>query len=58
MSERFAKKWEKSREEDSFSKQIKDTITPPPPLKAALDNACRSKRAFHTKRQSPFRKNR
>jgi len=41
MSERFAKKWEKPREGDSFSKQIQNTIQPPPPLKAALDNACR-----------------
>ena len=41
MSERFAKKWEPRREENSFSKTIRDTIQPPPALKPALDNACR-----------------
>jgi division protein CdvB (Snf7/Vps24/ESCRT-III family) len=42
MSERFAKKWEsKKGEEESFSKAIHDTIQPPPPLKTALDFACR-----------------
>ena len=41
MSERFAKKWEKPREEDSFGKAIRQTIQPPPALKPALDNACR-----------------
>lgn len=41
MSERFAKKWEAKREEDSFGKTIHDTIQPPPPLKTALDLAVR-----------------
>ena len=41
MSERFAKKWDPRREENSFSKPIQDTIQPPPALKPALDNACR-----------------
>ena len=41
MSERFAKKWEKPREGDSFGKAIRETIQPPPALKPALDNACR-----------------
>jgi division protein CdvB (Snf7/Vps24/ESCRT-III family) len=41
MSERFAKKWEAKREEESFGKAIHDTIQPPPPLKIALDLACR-----------------
>jgi division protein CdvB (Snf7/Vps24/ESCRT-III family) len=42
MSERFAKKWEQKKDENtSFGKAIRDTITPPPPLKPALDNACR-----------------
>jgi len=41
MSERFAKKWEAKREEESFASSIKNTITPPPPLKPALDAAVR-----------------
>jgi division protein CdvB (Snf7/Vps24/ESCRT-III family) len=41
MSERFAKKWEAKKEGESFGKAIHDTIQPPPPLKTALDNACR-----------------
>ena len=41
MSERFAKKWEAKREEESFGKTIHDTIQPPPPLKTALDLAVR-----------------
>jgi division protein CdvB (Snf7/Vps24/ESCRT-III family) len=41
MSERFAKKWEAKREEVSFGTAIKNTITSPPPLKPALDNAVR-----------------
>jgi division protein CdvB (Snf7/Vps24/ESCRT-III family) len=41
MSERFAKKWEAKREGDSISTTIKNTITPPPPLKPALDAAVR-----------------
>jgi division protein CdvB (Snf7/Vps24/ESCRT-III family) len=41
MSERFAKKWEKPAQGDSFGKQIRNTIQPPPALKPALDNACK-----------------
>ncbi len=41
MSERFAKKWEAKREGEPFGKTIHDTIQPPPPLKTALDLACR-----------------
>ena len=41
MSENFAKKWEHKREEESFSTAIHNTITPPPPLKTALDGAVR-----------------
>ena len=41
MSERFAKKWEAKKEEESFGKTIHDTIQPPPPLKTALDMAVR-----------------
>ena len=41
MSEHFAKKWEKPTQGDSLSKQIRQTIQPPPALKPALDNACR-----------------
>ncbi len=39
MSENFAKKWEPKKEEESFSSTIRNTITPPPPLKPALDLA-------------------
>ncbi len=41
MSERFAKKWEAKKEGEPFGKAIHDTIQPPPPLKTALDLACR-----------------
>jgi division protein CdvB (Snf7/Vps24/ESCRT-III family) len=41
MSERFAKKWEQKREGESLSKTLLNTIQPAPPLKPALDNACR-----------------
>jgi division protein CdvB (Snf7/Vps24/ESCRT-III family) len=41
MSERFAKKWEAKKEEASFSSSIKDTISPPPPLKPRLEQATR-----------------
>ena len=41
MSERFAKKWEAKKEEESIGKTIHDTIQPPPPLKPALDAAVR-----------------
>jgi division protein CdvB (Snf7/Vps24/ESCRT-III family) len=41
MSENFAKKWEPRKEEESFTTTIRNTITPPPPLKPALDMAVR-----------------
>jgi len=41
MSENFAKKWEPKREEESFTTTVRNTITPPPPLKPALDMAVR-----------------
>ncbi|MGD6807679.1 MAG: Snf7 family protein [Candidatus Bathyarchaeia archaeon] len=41
MSERFAKKWEAKREGDSFTTTLKNTVTPPPPLKPALEAATR-----------------
>ncbi|TFH25220.1 hypothetical protein E4G67_01215, partial [Candidatus Bathyarchaeota archaeon] len=41
MSERFAKKWEKPREGESFGNAIRQTIQPPQALKPALDNACK-----------------
>ncbi len=41
MSENFAKKWESKREEESFGTTVRNTITPPPPLKTALDLAVR-----------------
>ena len=41
MSENFAKKWEPKKEQESFTTTVKNTITPPPPLKPALDMAVR-----------------
>ena len=41
MSENFAKKWEAKREEESLGTAIRNTITPPTPLKTALDFAVR-----------------
>jgi len=41
MSENFAKKWEPRKEEESFTTTVRNTITPPPPLKPALDMAVR-----------------
>jgi division protein CdvB (Snf7/Vps24/ESCRT-III family) len=41
MSERFSKKWEQKREEESFANSIRQTITPPAPLKPQLDSAVR-----------------
>ena len=41
MSENFAKKWEAKREEESLGTAIHNTITPPVPLKTALDLAVR-----------------
>jgi division protein CdvB (Snf7/Vps24/ESCRT-III family) len=41
MSERFAKKWESKREEDSFAQTIKGAVQHQPPLKPRLDFAIR-----------------
>jgi division protein CdvB (Snf7/Vps24/ESCRT-III family) len=41
VSERFAKKWERKREESSFTNSIRETVRPPAPLKSRLDNAIR-----------------
>ena len=41
MSEHFAKKWESKREETSFVNSIRDSVTPPAPLKPRLDYAIR-----------------
>ena len=41
MSENFARKWEPKREEESMGNTIRSTITPPIPLKTALDSAVR-----------------
>ncbi len=41
MSERFAKKWEPKREEDSLIASVKGTIQTPPPLKPRLEAATR-----------------
>jgi division protein CdvB (Snf7/Vps24/ESCRT-III family) len=41
MSERFAKKWEPKREEESITTSIRNTIQEPMPLKPALDLAVR-----------------
>jgi division protein CdvB (Snf7/Vps24/ESCRT-III family) len=41
MSERFAKKWESKREETSFTASIRDSVTPPAPLKPRIDHAIR-----------------
>ena len=42
MSERFAKKWEQKREEETFGNSIRQTIQPPQPLKPRLELAVRS----------------
>jgi division protein CdvB (Snf7/Vps24/ESCRT-III family) len=39
MSERFAKKWESKREENSFTQAIKQSVTPQQPLKPRMDFA-------------------
>ena len=40
MSERFTKKWEKPREKDnSFIRNLKDSVKPPTPLKPRMDYA-------------------
>ncbi|MGD6851031.1 MAG: Snf7 family protein [Candidatus Bathyarchaeia archaeon] len=41
MSERFAKKWEAPREGDSFTTAVKETFSPPSPLKPRLEFAVR-----------------
>ncbi|MDI6847116.1 MAG: Snf7 family protein [Candidatus Bathyarchaeia archaeon] len=41
MSERFAKKWEERRDEQTFTERIKETVRPPGPLKPRLDIAVR-----------------
>jgi division protein CdvB (Snf7/Vps24/ESCRT-III family) len=41
MSERFAKKWEPKQDQESIGTTIRNTVTPPPPLKPALDMAVR-----------------
>jgi division protein CdvB (Snf7/Vps24/ESCRT-III family) len=41
MSERFAKKWESKREENSFISNVRDTVQQPAPLKQRLDAAIR-----------------
>ena len=41
MSERFAKKWEPQKQGESFSSQLKGTISPAPALKPQLDFATR-----------------
>jgi len=39
MSERFAKKWESKREENTFINQLRGTVQPQQPLKPRLDYA-------------------
>ena len=41
LSERFAKKWEPKREENSFTNSLKETVIPPAPLKPRMDYAIR-----------------
>jgi division protein CdvB (Snf7/Vps24/ESCRT-III family) len=41
MSERFAKKWESKREENSFTAALKGTVQPQQPLKPRMDFAVR-----------------
>ncbi len=41
MSERFAKKWESSREDRSFVSSLREAVIPPPPLKPRMDHAVR-----------------
>jgi division protein CdvB (Snf7/Vps24/ESCRT-III family) len=41
VSERFVKKWESKREENSFTNSLREVITPPAPLKPRLDFAIR-----------------
>lgn len=39
MSEKFSKKWEKSKDTETFASALKNTIQSPPPLKPRLDAA-------------------
>jgi division protein CdvB (Snf7/Vps24/ESCRT-III family) len=41
MSENFAKKWEAKKEDETIMTSIRNTVTPPPALKPALDMAVR-----------------
>ncbi len=41
MSERFAKKWNQKREENTVLGGLHDVVSPPPPLKPRLDMAAR-----------------
>ena len=41
MSERFAKKWESKREENSFTSSLREVVRQPAPLKPRLDYALR-----------------
>ncbi|MGC9345370.1 MAG: Snf7 family protein [Candidatus Bathyarchaeales archaeon] len=41
MSERFVKKWEERRDEQSFTERVKEAVRPPGPLKPRLDMAVR-----------------
>ena len=41
MSERFAKKWESRREENSVTDTIRNVVNPPPPLKPRMELAVR-----------------
>jgi len=41
MSENFAKKWESRRDEETVGNTLRNTISPPPPLKPQLDLAVR-----------------
>jgi division protein CdvB (Snf7/Vps24/ESCRT-III family) len=67
MSERFAKKWEQKRDETSFVDAIRQTVTPPPPLKPRMNFAIRkldlqihkldqTAQRFNQKDQALFRK--
>jgi len=41
MSERFAKKWESKREENSFTNSLREVVKQPAPLKPRIDYAIR-----------------
>lgn len=41
MSERFAKRWEESSEQQPFATRVKESLRPPGPLKPRLDMAIR-----------------